>query len=100
MAKKTGMNVYVHPAIAIRLRETAAKYDGKLGDCLAAGILLFLEAAPQEQAAAMQRVYAASLTDGVEALLQDLRDEQTRRALTTPARPSTSAMAHKGRAGS
>ena len=81
MAKKTGMNVYVDPSVAARFREAAEHYNNRKGDCLSAAILLFLEAAPQEQAAAMQRVYAASLTGSIESLLAEIREEQKRRAL-------------------
>ena len=80
MAKKVGLNVYVDPKIASRLRHTASHYDDRLGDCLAAAILLFLEASPQEQAAAMSRVYTASLTDSVDSLLEEIQAEQARRA--------------------
>jgi hypothetical protein len=81
MAKKAGLNVYVDAAIASRLRETAAHYDGRLGECIGAGILMFLEATPSAQAAAMQRLYAASLTGSVESLIAEIQAEQARRTL-------------------
>jgi hypothetical protein len=81
MAKKVNLNCYVEPSVADRFRETAAHYDGRIGDCLSAAMLLFLEATPQEQAEAMKRVYAASLTSNVKAMLDEIRAEQTRKAL-------------------
>lgn len=81
MAKKVGLNVYVDPAIIRRLRETATHYDGRLGECISAGILMFLEATPQEQASALQRLYAASLRASVESLIAEIRAEQARRTL-------------------
>ena len=82
MAKKIGLNVYCDPQMAARLREISSHYGGnRLGDCLSAAILLFLEASPQQQADAMARVYRASLEGSVDSLLDQLRQEQARRGL-------------------
>ena len=83
MARKVALNLYVDPDMATRLRETAEHYDNRLGDCLSASIFLFLSATPQEQAAAMQKVYAAALTNSVKTMLDEMRAEQTKRALAS-----------------
>jgi DNA-binding SARP family transcriptional activator len=83
MAKKIALNLYVDPDMAARLRESAAHYDNRLGDCLSAAIFLFLSATPQEQAEALQEVYAAALTNSVKSLLDEMRAEQVRRSLAT-----------------
>ena len=82
MAKKTALNLYVDQDMAARLREIAAHYDNRLGDCLSAAIFLFIQASPQHQAEAMQQVYTASLTRSVKSLLDEMRAEQIR---TVPA---------------
>jgi hypothetical protein len=83
MARKIALNLYVDPDMAKRLRATAEHYDNRLGDCLSAAIFLFLSATPQEQAVALQKVYAAALTNSVRSMLDEMRAEQTKRALAT-----------------
>ena len=88
MARKETINVYTHPLLAKRFREVAKVYDGRLGMCLSAAMLMFLESYPQVQGQYLTRVFEAQVKDEVDEMLALARAEQGRRvaAREQPAR--------------
>ena len=80
MAKaRSNLNVNVDPDVAARFREVAAKYKDKLGLCLAASMMMFLEADPRVQGEYLSRLLNAQVRDEVEELLAEIRAEQAAR---------------------
>lgn len=76
MAQKETINVNTHPAIAKQFRELAKNYDGRIGMCLSAAMVMFMQADPEAQGDFLKRVFEAQIRDEVESLLQKIRDEQ------------------------
>lgn len=79
MARKETINVYTDPAIAKQFRLTAEHYGGRVGMCLSAAMLAFLEMDPKRQGELIQRVFQAQLRDEVESLVEAVKAEQARR---------------------
>lgn len=72
-ARKT-MTLNVPEPIADRFREAVEAFDGRIGLCAAAAMLLFLQAGREQQEAIVQRVFTASMN---ETELLKLLDMQT-----------------------
>lgn len=78
--KKVKINVAVDPRIAAELRAAAEVYDGRLGMCVTAGMLMFLQADPQVQGEFLRLVFDAEIRDEVEAMLERIKSEQAAKA--------------------
>ena len=76
MARKDTINVVTHPVIADAFREAAKSYDGRLGMCLSAAMLMFMQADPESQGDFLKRVFEAQIRDEVDTLLEKIRAEQ------------------------
>ena len=72
MAKKRHvMTVAVHPAIAERFREVAGQFDDKLGMCISASMLMFLDSPPDRQGDYLRKVFDAQIKGEVRAMLDE-----------------------------
>ena len=76
MARRETINVSTHPSIAARFRELAVNYDNRLGMCLTAAMLMFLESDPRDQGDFLRRVFDAQIRNEVEDLLEQIRSGQ------------------------
>ena len=88
MARRDTLSISTHPEISKRFREAAGKFDGRIGLCHTAAMLMFLEAAPDVQGDFINRAFNAQLKDQVEALLNEIRDQQARKVQAGADHPS------------
>jgi hypothetical protein len=79
MAKKVKFNVFVDEALAKQFKAVAHVFYNRMGLCLSAAMLQFLQLDPKEQAALMKRVFEMDLADETEAAVQAAKAEQLRR---------------------
>jgi DNA repair exonuclease SbcCD ATPase subunit len=79
MRRSENMNMYVHRGIAKAFRGAAAQYDGRIGLCASAALLMFLESDPKIQGEYISRVFQLDLKDQVEDALREVKEEQARR---------------------
>jgi hypothetical protein len=76
---KQTMNVYVDERVAAEFRKVAKVYYNRLGHCMTASMLMFLEADPQTQGDFIKRVFDSEVSGEVEQMLQAIKQEQARR---------------------
>jgi hypothetical protein len=79
MGQKVKFNVAVDGEIVERFRQVAEAYDNRLGMCLTAAMLEFIEADPKEQGALLTRCFEAEIHGQVRDLIEQAKSEQTRR---------------------
>lgn len=79
MPRRANININADPAIIQQFRDMAAKYDNRIGMCLSAAMLMFLEAHPDDQADCLRRIFDAELRGRVNALLDEIRNTQSQR---------------------
>jgi hypothetical protein len=78
-AKKLNINVFVDRALGEAFRHAADHYNGRLGMCFSAAMLMWLETDPDVQAKYLMRVFDAELKHGVAAAVDEARREQQHR---------------------
>lgn len=72
MAKeRSTMTINVHPDLAARFREVAANYDDRIGMCVSAAMLHFVEADPTTQGELIRRVFDATIRNEVQKMLDE-----------------------------
>ena len=77
--RKQTISFSVHPELADRFREATKEYYGKLGLCFSAGMLMWLEADPEKQAAYLKRVFEAEVNDEMLSIIEQAKGEQLKR---------------------
>jgi hypothetical protein len=82
MARRDTLSISTHPEISKRFREAAGKFDGRIGLCHTAAMLMFLEADPEVQGDFINRAFNAQLKDQVQALLDEIREQQASKVRT------------------
>jgi hypothetical protein len=65
--------------LAKEFRDVVQKYDNRLGFCLSAAIMMFLEADPAVQADFLTRVFKLDLDSQVDDVLRAIKVQQLRR---------------------
>lgn len=73
---RTTLNWNTDARIATEFRAATKQYSGKMGYCLTAAVLMFLEADPRKQSEFIKRAFEAQLKDDVDALLNEIRETQ------------------------
>ncbi len=91
------MNLYVNRQVATAFREAAKKYDGRIGLCASAALLMFLEADPKVQGEYLNRVFQVDLTEQVDDALAAVKEEQARRVAEREKREAPARAARQGR---
>jgi hypothetical protein len=79
MRRSENMNLYVNRHVAKIFRESAKRYDDRIGMCASAAFLMWLQADPVEQGEFLNRVFQLDLKDQVEDTLRAVKEEQARR---------------------
>lgn len=74
---KIKLNVLADETVVARFREQAAAFDNRIGDCLSASMLLWLETDPARQGELLKRLHDAQVDAGVAALTADVLKRQT-----------------------
>lgn len=80
--KKKHLTAFISEELADGFREATEPYSGKLGLCLCAAMVMFMEADPEVQATQVQRVFTAELKGEMAALVvqaQSARGKSGRR---------------------
>lgn len=77
--RKQTISFSIHPALADRFRDATKEYYGKLGLCFSAGVLMWLEADPEEQATFLRRVFDAEVADEMIAVIEQAKAEQMKK---------------------
>jgi hypothetical protein len=78
-ADKSKFNVNVDPHIEKRFREIADAYGGRLGNCLTAAMLQFVETDPKVQADLLTRCFQAEIHGQMQSLVEQAKAEQVKR---------------------
>jgi hypothetical protein len=79
MRRNVNMNCYVNQHLAKQFREAVKHYDDRIGFCVSAALLMWLEAEPKVQGDYLKRVFQLDLGDQVEDMLRAVKEEQVRR---------------------
>ncbi len=79
MGRNLNLNLNISARVARQFREAAKHYDGRIGLCASAALLMWLEADPKTQGAYLSEVFQLDLTDQVDDSLQAVKDEQARK---------------------
>ena len=79
MPRKLKLNAYVDEALARQFKDVSKRYTGRIGMCLSAAMLQFLETDPKEQAAFLKRVFDAQIQGDMQEVIQTAKNEQVRR---------------------
>jgi len=79
--KKKHLNVYISDEMAEGFRDVAEGYGGKLGLCLCAAMLMFMEADDEKQSSHVNRVFEAELKNEISALISNTVESRKRRKL-------------------
>ena len=77
--KKLNINVFVDRALGEAFRHAADHYNGRLGMCFSAAMLMWLETEPDVQAKYLARVFDAELKSGVAAAVAEAKGEQRKK---------------------
>jgi hypothetical protein len=78
-ARKLNINVFVDRALGEAFRHAADHYNGRLGMCFSAAMLMWLETDPDVQAKYLARVFDAELKTGVAAAVMEAKGRQLKR---------------------
>lgn len=78
-SKKLNINVFVDRALGDAFRHAADHYNGRLGMCFSAAMLMWLETDPDLQGKYLARVFDAELKSGVAAAITEAKREQRKR---------------------
>lgn len=78
MPKKT-LNVFADEILIKRFREQADHYGKRVGQCLTAAMLQWLETDPKLQGEYLKRIFEAQVNEEVEALVEATKKEQAAR---------------------
>ena len=78
-AKKLNINVFVDRTLGETFRDAAEHYNGRLGMCFSAAMLMWLETDPNEQVKYLARVFDAELRNGVASAVAEAKREQLKR---------------------
>lgn len=78
-AAKSKFNVNVDADVEQRFREVSDTYGGRLGMCLTAAMLQFIETDPKVQADLLTRCFQAELHEQMRELVEQAKAEQVRR---------------------
>ena len=73
------MNLNISARVAKQFRDVARRYDGRIGLCASAALLMFLEADPREQGNYINKVFQLDLSEQVDETLRAVKEEQARR---------------------
>lgn len=87
MADRHNINVSTNPQIAAAFREMASHYSNRLGLCLTASMVMFMEADPRVQAEYLTKVLQAELKDEMDVLLKEVRGAQFRKVQAADQKP-------------
>jgi len=79
MAKKVKLNAFVDEELAKQFKAVARAYYGRMGLCLSAAMLLFIEADPKDQAALLKKILDTELAGEMAAAVDAAKAEQLRR---------------------
>lgn len=76
MKRNVNLNCYVNAKLAKEFRDIVQRYDNRIGFCLSAAIMMFLEADPAVQAEFLTRVFKLDLDPQVDDVLKALKEQQ------------------------
>lgn len=79
MPRKRTVSFRVDPLLVTKFQEAAKPYYGKVGACLSAAILLWLEQDPAVQGQYLKKLYEAEIDSEVAAVIDGAKAEQLRR---------------------
>lgn len=79
MPRNVNMNCYVNASLAKQFRDSVRHYDGRIGFCVSAALLMWLESDPKVQGEYLNRVFQLDLGAQVEDMLRAVKEEQVRR---------------------
>lgn len=79
MARKLKLNAYVDESLAQQFKLMSKRFTGRIGMCLSAAMLQFLETDPQKQAVLLKRVFDAQIRDDMRAAIEAAKKEQVER---------------------
>jgi hypothetical protein len=81
VAKKVKFNVSVDESLAKAFRAASEHYYGRIGMCVSAALLKFVELDPKEQAELLRRVFDIETEAEMEAAVEAAKEEQHRRII-------------------
>jgi Flp pilus assembly protein TadB len=79
MARKLKLNAYVDESLAKQFKLMSKRFTGRIGMCLSAAMLQFMETDPQEQAALLKRVFDAQIQQDMGSAIKAAKEEQMQR---------------------
>jgi hypothetical protein len=79
VAQKIKFNVAVDESLATAFRKASDHYYGRIGMCLAAAMLKFIELDPKEQTELLRRVFEIETDAEMATAVESAKEEQHRR---------------------